>query len=245
MILPYMTDDEKGFQVFRIRDLARRWAYDFRKEAFPKFDKAFKYPYNLFKKYDDGYGNEWTLLYCLPCKEDKKKGRVRCICYTTYLVEKKDKKGKMKFDGNTGKGVIMFDPLVFWKANEENRMGGGIMEFLPHVMHRYTQRYLKPLGKDDLPFDKKIASITARWKYFDIGGDAYSQKHNDKGVLAYDVYLKGGGMLRGQMINAVYVKFFTYVSDDMLYENQRETQEKISKEYYILLHQGKLVHNDD
>lgn len=241
MILPQMTDDEKGYQAFRIRDLARRWAYSFREEVKPKFDKAFKYPYTLFKKHDDGYGNVWTLLFCLPCKEDKKKGRMRSLIYTVYNVEKKDNSGRMKFDGNTGKGIIMFDPLSLWCVSRENRMGGGIMEFLPHVMHRYTQRYLRPLGKADIPFDKKVASIVARWKYFDIGGDEYSQKHNEKGILAYDVFLKGGGMLRGQMVNDIYVKFFTYISDDQLYDNQRETQEKISQEYYSLLREGKLI----
>ena len=241
MILPQMTDDEKGYQAFRIRDLAKRWAYKFREEVLPKFDKAFKYPYSLFKKHDDGYGNEWTLLFCLPCKEDKKRGRMRALCFTTYNVEKKDKKGRMKFDGNTGKGVILFDPLTLWCASKENRMGGGVMEFLPHVLHRYTERYLKPLGKENISTDKKIASIAARWKYFDVGGDEYSQKHNDKGILAYDVFLKGGGMLRGQMSNPIYVKFFTYVSDDQLYENQRETQQKITNEYYSLLREGKLV----
>ena len=82
---------------------------------------------------------------------------------------------------------------------------------------------------------------TLQRAYFDVGGDEYSQKHNDKGILAYDVFLKGGGMLRGQMSNPIYVKFFTYVSDDQLYENQRETQQKISNEYYSLLREGKLV----
>ena len=241
MILPQMTDTEKSYHAFRIKDLAKRWAYEFRREVAQKFDKAFKYPYSLFRKHNDGYGNEWTLLFCLPCKEDKKKGRMRALCYTVYNVEKKDRKGRMKFDGTTGKGVIMFDPLLLWCASPDNHMGGGVVEFLPHVMNRYTQRYLKPLGKENIPFDKKMASIVARLKYFDTEGDAYSQKYSGEDKMPYDMFLKGGGMLRGQLTSAIYVKFYTYVSDELLYDNQRRTQEKISQEFYSLLKEGKLT----
>lgn len=236
MILPNMTDDEKGFEAFRIRDLARRWAYDFRKEAAPKFEQAFKYPYNLFRKHEDGYGNVWTLLFCLPSKEDRKRGWMRSTIFTTYDVEKKNIKGKVRNDGNTGKGFIAFDPLTLWRND------GGIMEFIPHAIHRYTQRYLKPIGKLDMPIDKKVASITSRWLYYNLGGDDYSQKYNSRGFLAYDAYMKGGGMFRGQLSNAVYVKFYTYISEDMLYDNQREIQKRINAEYQSLMNKGSLIY---
>jgi hypothetical protein len=64
------------------------------------------------------------------------------------------------------------------------------------------------------------------------------KKHLSDGGLPYDVYLRGGGMLRGKLYNNIMLRLFTYVADDQLFDNQRERQEEMTKEYYQFKRKG-------
>jgi hypothetical protein len=55
--------------------------------------------------------------------------------------------------------------------------------------------------------------------------------------------MKDGGILRGYMVNEMLLRFFSYVSDKMMYENQKEWQEKMNSEYYHWMNQGKFDAN--
>ena len=50
--------------------------------------------------------------------------------------------------------------------------------------------------------------------------------------------MAGGGILRGYIVNEVLIRFFSYVSDEMLYEDQKTWQETINKEYFRWLNKG-------
>lgn len=57
-------------------------------------------------------------------------------------------------------------------------------------------------------------------------------------MTAYNVFMKDGGVLRGQILNNICLRFFTYIFDDMLFDNQRQTQENMMKEYMQLKREG-------
>ena len=55
----------------------------------------------------------------------------------------------------------------------------------------------------------------------------------------YDVMMKDGGILRGHIMNAVLVRFFTYIGADDLYDSQDERYEEMQKEALQWKVQGK------
>lgn len=117
---------------------------------------------------------------------------------------------------------------------------GFICDITPHAFNRYTERYLKPKGLE-LDFDRKVENMLLRWKWFDIIGDKSSDKYTKDTITSYDVFMQGGGMLRGQVLNGLNMRFFTYVSEDMYYSNQKERQEKIFQEYHQLRREGMFI----
>jgi hypothetical protein len=50
--------------------------------------------------------------------------------------------------------------------------------------------------------------------------------------------MKDGGILRGYITDEMMLRFFSYISDDMLYENQKEWQEKMNNEYLRWVNDG-------
>jgi hypothetical protein len=118
-----------------------------------------------------------------------------------------------------------------------------VVDIVPHAFNRYTERYLKPLGMENIEFERKVESMVLRWMHFDVVGDESSKNNEDKGIAPYDVFMKDGGILRGYMVNEMLLRFFSYVSDKMMYENQKEWQEKMNSEYYHWMNQGKFDAN--
>jgi hypothetical protein len=162
-------------------------------------------------------------------KKEMKKGHFWCFCYTTYEIQKKKNDGTNKYDGNTGKGILAIDPFAIKnRAYGLHKGMGAVMDITPHALNRYTQRYLKPKGLENIDFIKKIENIVLRWKHFDVVGDESSEKHNDKGLAPYDVFMSGGGILRGYIVSEMLVRFFSYVSDDMMYDDQKKWQQEMN-----------------
>jgi hypothetical protein len=95
---------------------------------------------------------------------------------------------------------------------------------------------------ENMEFGRKIESIMARWMHFDICadkmGDASAAKHIEDNICPYDVYMKGGGMLRGQIVNDMFLRFFTYISEDMMFDLQKEIQRDMTKEHYQWVRKG-------
>ena len=227
MILPTMNDDERCYEVYRICQKAYNWYNDFGRDCVDKIRNANRFPYFIHRDITDDHGNKWTLGMSIGSKQQKKKKLMRSYMFTPYV----DEKG--------GRGAIGCDPMMLCFATPENMRGAMILDLTPHALARYTQRYCVPNGKD-YDFQRKIDSIMLRWQWFDVLGDKHSLKY-DKGLLPYDVYMSGGGMMRGWVINPMFVRFYTYVSDDLLFSNQRETQDKIGKEFNALMRDGTLV----
>ena len=111
------------------------------------------------------------------------------------------------------------------------------MDITPHAFNRYTERYLKPKGLQ-LEFDQKVENIMNRWRWCDTEGDKSSRKYTKDVLSSYDIFMQGGGMLRGQILNMTSMRFFTYVSEDMYYSNQLERQKDTLREYQKIKNRG-------
>ena len=233
MILPTMTDEERGYEAFRMTDWLCRCYNAMRDDIGSRFAKGTKFPYYQRIKCDDDKGNTWWFTCLCPSKAFKKKGMYFTFCYTIYEIPPRRREN----DVNSGKGVILFDPVSMRKKIKgEETSGFFICDITPHAFNRYTERYLKPKGLGDMEFNRKVESIMYRWQHFDVSADLYGDKnaakHKDDGLCPYDIMMKGGGILRGTMMDGVFIRFNTYVSDDMLFDNQRERQEEMLREHY-------------
>ena len=165
----------------------------------------------------------------------KKKCLYYSMAYTVYDVPPKRKLN----DTNAGKGCIMFDPVKMKQmlcGDEHSK--GVVADIQPHAFHRYKLRHLMPFGKEKTEIDYKVESMLKRWKWFDVAsdifGDENAKKHIKNNSIPYDIIMRGGGLLRGQMVNELLVRFTTYICEDQMFENQIERQEDMNKEYYYL-----------
>lgn len=234
MITQTMNDSEKYFEAFRVVRKAYSLYEKVLREVAERFARGTRFPYYIHYDFEDN-GNNWRLLFFCRSKEHKRKKLFMSMAYTTYTVEKRKK------DGNCGKGILFFSPRDLYnyvETKDPDSIGFTVIaDITPHAINRYTERYLRPRGME-LSLDKKVENILYRWRWFDINGDFASQKYSKDTITAYDVFMKDGGVLRGQILNNICLRFFTYISDDMLFDNQRETQENMMKEYMQLKREG-------
>jgi hypothetical protein len=112
-----------------------------------------------------------------------------------------------------------------------------IYEVVPHAMNRYNERYLKPKGLDKIDFSRKVEMMLSDWINYDVAADLLgdkSTKNNLKeGTFPYDVTMQKGGILKGTLFpDMSYIQFYTYISKDMMYEDQKRRFETMTKEYY-------------
>lgn len=244
MVLPTMNDKEKAYEAFRIYNTAIGIYNEYKEEIWDKFRRGTKFPYVQRIQFNDDRNNKWLMLIICKSKKAVKKGQFWNFCYTTYEIQKKRKDGTNKFDGNTGKGILAIDPFAMKsRVNGSNRGLGMVVDIVPHAFNRYNERYLKPLGMENIEFERKVESMVLRWMHFDVVGDESSKNNEDKGIAPYDVFMKDGGILRGYIVDEILLRFFSYVADNMMYESQKEWQEKMNSEYYHWMNQGKFDAN--
>lgn len=235
MILPTMNDDEKCYEVFR----ATTWLYNFYKDnahdISERFRRGTKFPYFIKFSLTDDKMNKWTVVAFCRSKEHRKKRLYYTASYITYNVPPKHK----KLDVNAGNGILLFDPISMQHhldVEKETSPAPFIMDIVPHVFYRYTERYLKPEGLEDMKFHKKVESIMSRWFHFDVSadlnGDISAAKHKEESLAPYDVIMRGGGMLRGRMENVILIRFYTYISEDMMFDVQKQRQDDMTKERF-------------
>lgn len=235
MILGTMNDDEKCYEAFRVVD----WIYDIYKryhlEVEDRFKRGTRFPYIQRIQVEDDKKNIWYIWFCCPSKAARKhRGMYFSLCYTIYDIPPKRKEN----NNNSGKGIIIYDFLemrnFIKNKNNPDVKQAVFMDIVPHAFNRYTERYLKPNGKDDIEFHKKIDSMFLRWRHFDIEadlvGDKSAKKHKENCICPYDVFMSGGGMLRGQIVNGMLLRFYTYVSEEMMFDGQLERQDEMFKE---------------
>ena len=228
-----MTDDDKCFEAFRVTDMLADIIEDVRPTVDERFSKGTRFPY--FQRYqtEDDKRNTWTLIFHCPSKEARRKHAYYTYCYTIYEVPPKRKLN----DTNAGKGIIMFDPTAMRNARDGKKCFAAIVDIVPHAFNRYTMRYLKPKGIDNMQFEKKIENMVSRFMHFDVAADMFGDdsaiKHKEKDAYPYDIIMRGGGMLRGQLVNGgMLLRFFTYVSEDMYYDAQVERQAEMVREHF-------------
>ncbi len=234
MILQTMNDDEKFYEAFRIVNKAKEVWEANKKNAFGRFLRGSHFPYFIHTDFEDN-GNKWRIIYMCKSKNYKKKKCFFSLCYTTYSIEKKKK------NGNGGKGILWFDPSGLWHhtyTNDGKDHGFGfICDIIPHAFNRYTERFLTPRGLE-LSFDRKVEDLMYRWKWFDVVGDKSSKKYVSEKGMSYDVFIQGGGMLRGQILDPLTMRLFTFVSEDMYFANQKDRQETMLREYQLMKYNG-------
>ena len=245
MILHTMNDDEKGWEAFRIYPTAIDLYEQYKDRIWEKFRKGTRFPYFQRIAFDDDKRNRWIIIILCKSRKAARKGQFWSFCYTTYEIEKKKNNGMNKYDGNTGKGIIGIDPFGMKVRVNGGKSGlGMVVDIVPHAFNRYTDRYLKPQGRQNIEFERKVEDIILRWKHFDVLGDESSKKNDDKGILPYDVFMTHGGILRGYIVDEVMIRFFSYISDDMMYEDQKEWQKEMNKEYFEWANKGLLRANN-
>ena len=233
MVLHTMNDEEKGWEAFRIYPTAIDLYEQYKDRIWEKFRKGTKFPYVQRIAFDDDRRNRWIMVILCKSKKAARKGQFWSFCYTTYEIQKKRNDGTNKYDGNTGKGILGIDPFGMKVRVNGGTYGlGMIVDIVPHAFNRYTERYLKPKGLENIEFERKVESIISRWRHFDVVGDKSSGKNKDKGIVPYDVFMSDGGMLRGYVVDEIMIRFFSYVSDDMMYEDQKEWQDEMNSEYF-------------
>jgi hypothetical protein len=233
MVLHTMNDEEKGWEAFRIYPTAIDLYEQYKDRIWEKFRKGTKFPYVQRIAFEDDRRNRWIMVILCKSKKAARKGQFWSFCYTTYEIQKKRNDGTNKYDGNTGKGILGIDPFGMKVRVNGGTYGlGMIIDIVPHAMNRYTERYLKPKGLENIEFERKVENMILRWRHFDVMGDKSSDNNKDKGIAPYDVFMSDGGILRGYIVDEVMIRFFSYVSDDMMYDDQKEWQEEMNSEYF-------------
>ena len=230
-----MNDEDKAFEAFRISTYLRKCMQEYIPVVTERFknNKGGRFPYFQRLLVTDDKANKWMCLFYELSKDDKKRRVFQTRAYTTYEVPRRH----VENDVNAGKGCIIFDPFSMSKRFlEENSKTSFVMDIVPHAVNRYTERYLIPNGKGDLEWGKKIENILSRWMYVDVcadlKGDLNAEKNKKDNLCPYDVLMRGGGMLRGQVVNEILIRFTTYVSPDMMFDGQLERQEEMIREYW-------------
>ena len=232
MILPTMNETERIYEVFRMTNVLCDIYSECEPMLVEKFRKATRFPYFQRIAYKDDKGNDWTLLAYMTSKDSKRKGIYRRLAYITYDIPRK----RVEDDVNAGRGCIAIDPFAMQRTVKHQNQRGAVTEIVPHAFNRYTQRYLKPLGKENIEFGYKLESILSRYLWFDVCADMYgdknAEKHKEDNICPYDMILKGGGLLRGQFVNNLLLRFTTYIGKDQMFENQRVQYDRMMKEYW-------------
>lgn len=233
MILPTMTDEERVYEAVRTAHWLCSCFADFKEEIIDKYRRGTRFPYFQRILLEDDKRNEWWFTCLCPSKEHRKKMLFMTFAYTIYDVPPK----RTEKRSNAGKGVLVFDPMAMKKYmdTKSREAGSMVTDITPHALNRYTERYLKPAGKEGLEVQRKVESIMQRWMHFDLcadlAGDKNTKKHKEDGICPIDITMRGGGMFRGCIVNNLLIRLMTYVADDMMYDNQKERQQEMLNEY--------------
>lgn len=244
MITRAMSNVDKLFEALRVYQIVYDFYKDkkiiFRDRLFKKTSSAFPY-YNRFSFVDDK-NNEWHVVFYCKNKEWRRKGVFYCYAYFIYEIPPTRKKNQTNF----GKGLIFYNPKCiyeYWNSHfngipsEIKSIQALVFEVVPHAMNRYNERFLKPNGLDGIDFTKKVEMMLFDWINIDFAadlrGDESTKKNLREDVFPYDAALKNNGTLKGVIYKDFnLVQFYTYITKDMMFENQKVCYEDMVKKYY-------------
>ena len=233
MILPTMNDDDKAYEAVRVTNWLCDIIKKYHRDVTDRFRRGTHFPYFQRVKAVDDKGNEWVILFFILNKAQRRKKIFATLAYITYNIPRKRKEN----DVNAGRGCLLMDPISMKSMlDKTGSKMAAVMDITPHAFNRYTERYLVGKNLGGIEFGRKVENLLSRWQWFDVEadlcGDTNAQKNMDGNICPYDVFMRGGGMLRGQIVNPVFIRFNTYVSEDMMFDNQYERQVAMQREYF-------------
>lgn len=232
MILQSMTPEEKVKQMQHLKpyvyDYAMAWAT--RNYNIIRRTKVFPTMYT-FDREVQGMGT-WTMVATAESKANIRKNIIAMSAYQKFHVpHAKDRK-------NIGTGIFLFEGT-----------DDGItlcLEFSPHCFLRFRQRMIEPKGITQPPFPQLVKRVLAEHHNgMDTTIKGYKAvRDNEEKVRivktdendryqGYDnliTYTKNGLFLGMAAAERKYFCYTTFVSNDELFENQREEQQRMMKE---------------
>lgn len=236
-----MTDAERAVEILSASKMLMDTMKENQSWAVARLMKWREYPAFARLPVVDDRHNRYLIIYYLT-KKMKRKRQMFINCVLPYEIPPNRKE-----QSNCGKGFYFFNPCAICAKCDEYFLTGEytgsrtlpIYDFTPHALSRYKERYLAKVGGLDLSFEKKIENILGRLTFIDAfsneDGDKNAAKHiNNDTQFSLDIMMRGGGMFRGRNECNVMTRMMTYVSPEMMFENQLERFEKIEKTYYKL-----------
>ena len=227
MILPTMTPEEKVKQMEQMKSLLceavmnwmkRNQKIVFKTKVFPTF--------YTFERTFEGMG-KWTVVAVAESKALLKKGIVNVQGYQTYVVS------HAKIEENNGMGIYLFN------AQDENSIMCN--EFPPHYFNQFRKRFVEARGLSQPDFSNLVKMVLRerhdamdetltdlRVKLDDDDrlyyeeNEEYNRKAGFKNLISYS---RNGVSLGLSGANRRYFNFTTFVSNEMLKDDQVEAQQ--------------------
>ena len=238
MILPTMTPEEKVKQMEKVKPFLHETAVAWMKRNQKIVFKTKVFPtFYLFEQNFDGMGR-WTVIVEAESKALLKKGIINVRGYQTFIVS------HAKLESNNGMGIYLFNA-----HNEDSIMCN---EFPPHYFNQFRKRFVEARGlaqpdfhnlvkmvlrehhdaMDETVTDFKIKLDDDDRMYFEEN-EEYNRQAGFKNLITYS---RNGISLGLSGANRRYFNFTTFVSNELLKDNQVEAQKESLKHHLVYRH---------
>lgn len=227
-----MTPEEKVKQMEKVKPLLLEAATNWMKRNQKIVFKTKVFPtFYMFERTFEGMG-KWTVIVEAESKAVLKKGIISVKGYQTFIVS------HAKLESNNGMGIYLFNA-----HNEEITMCN---EFPPHYFNQFRKRFVeaKGLAQPDFPnlvrmvlrehHDAMDGTMTGLKVKLDKDDqlcfeetEEYNRQAGFKNLITYS---RNGISLGLSGADRRYFNFTTFVSNEMLKDNQVEAQQECLKE---------------
>ncbi len=231
MILPTMTPEEKVRQMEKMKPLLYEAAMGWLKHNYKIVFKTKVFPtFYTFERTFDGMG-KWTVIVMAESKAILKKGIVNVRGYQTYVV------CHAKLESNNGMGIYLLN------ANSEDTIMCN--EFPPHYFNQFRKRFVEARGlsQPDFPnlvkmvmrehydaIDETLIDLKIKLddedRMFFEENEEYNRQAGFKNLITYS---RNGISLGLSGADRRYFNFTTFVSNEMLKDDQVEAQRESLK----------------
>lgn len=232
MILPTMTPEEKVRQMEKMKSLLLEAVMNWMKHNQKIVFKTKVFPtFYTFERSFEGMG-KWTVIAMAESKATLKKGIINVQGYQTYVVS------HAKQEGNNGMGIYLFNP------HDEDTIV--CSEFPPHYFNQFRKRFVEARGlaQPDFPnlvkmvlrerhdaMDETITDLMLKLdeddRLYYEENEEYNRKAGFKNLISYS---RNGISLGLSGANRRYFNFTTFVSNEMLKDDQVEAQQHNMKQ---------------
>lgn len=227
MILPTMTPEEKVKQMEKVKPFLHETAVAWMKRNQKIVFKTKVFPtFYLFEQNFDGMGR-WTVIVEAESKALLKKGIINVRGYQTFIVS------HAKLESNNGMGIYLFNA-----HNEDSIMCN---EFPPHYFNQFRKRFVdaRGLSQPDFPnlvkmvlrehHDAMDETMTGLKVKLDEDDQLYYEEteeyNRQTGFKNLITYSRNGISLGISGADRRYFNFTTFISNEMLKDNQVEAQQ--------------------